>query len=125
VALRHRCSFVVIPMLNPDGSFLGNYRTCSLGTDLNRMWANPTEATEPTLFHTKELIRRLSEDDTVQLGKRERERERERTWWAHVWVERSLPSNHTPYRAVLDSAMESGRVFAPQSQRDGRGGSIG
>jgi murein tripeptide amidase MpaA len=77
VALRHRCSFVVIPMLNPDGSFLGNYRTCSLGTDLNRMWANPTEATEPTLFHTKELIRRLSEDDTVQLGKRERERERE------------------------------------------------
>lgn len=68
VALRHRATLVVIPMLNPDGTFLGNYRTCSLGTDLNRMWGNPTEATEPTLYHTKELIRRLSEDDTVQLG---------------------------------------------------------
>lgn len=48
---------IVVPMLNPDGTFLGNYRTCSLGTDLNRMWIRPGAQTEPTLKEMKDLIR--------------------------------------------------------------------
>ena len=36
--LRDYCVFMVVPMLNPDGVFLGNYRSNSLGFDLNRCW---------------------------------------------------------------------------------------
>lgn len=57
--LRREVSFVVVPMLNPDGTFIGNYRTCSLGIDHNRRWAKPTHAMEPSLIAVKELITRL------------------------------------------------------------------
>ena len=58
-SLRRAAAFVVVPMLNPDGCALGNYRTDSLGQDLNRAWTAPTRgATEPTLEATKRLARR-------------------------------------------------------------------
>lgn len=50
---------MVVPMLNPDGCYLGNYRTDSTGVDLNRMWGCANEALEPSLYHVKELARRL------------------------------------------------------------------
>ena len=34
--LRKHVTFVIVPMLNPDGVFLGNYRTAFCGLDLNR-----------------------------------------------------------------------------------------
>ena len=54
-------------MLNPDGCALGNYRTDSLGQDLNRAWTAPTRATEPTLEATKRLARRFAEDPAFEL----------------------------------------------------------
>lgn len=36
-----RCIFKIVPMLNPDGVVLGNYRTGIAGRDLNRVFANP------------------------------------------------------------------------------------
>jgi murein tripeptide amidase MpaA len=36
--LRDHIVFKIVPMLNPDGVFLGNYRTNFLGFDLNRQW---------------------------------------------------------------------------------------
>jgi murein tripeptide amidase MpaA len=56
VELRKSLLFVVVPMLNPDGTFLGNYRCDSLGTDLNRSWASPDPLTEPTLMATKDMM---------------------------------------------------------------------
>jgi len=38
-----------VPMLNPDGVFLGNYRCNSLGLDLNRLWHTPVETVAPTI----------------------------------------------------------------------------
>ena len=32
---------------------IGNYRTCSLGTDLNRAWSEPSPVLEQTLVKTK------------------------------------------------------------------------
>ena len=46
-------TFVIVPMLNPDGTFLGNYRTDALGNDLNRLWGAPTKDMEPALLYTK------------------------------------------------------------------------
>lgn len=35
--------FKIIPMVNPDGVVLGNYRTSLSGKDLNREFINPDE----------------------------------------------------------------------------------
>jgi len=34
--IRKKFIFKIVPMLNPDGVTLGNYRTCVAGRDLNR-----------------------------------------------------------------------------------------
>lgn len=36
--IRSQLVFKIIPMLNPDGVVLGNFRTCVLGVDLNRQF---------------------------------------------------------------------------------------
>ena len=51
---RHR---QVLPMLNPDGVIIGNYR-CNLGgVDLNREWQQPSAAVSPEILAVKELFR--------------------------------------------------------------------
>ena len=56
-ALRQSVVFKVVPMLNPDGVFYGNTRVSLAGVDLNRQWAHPDAALNPTIFHVKQLIR--------------------------------------------------------------------
>lgn len=34
-------NFYVVPMVNMDGVFYGNYRTNLSGNDLNRVWRQP------------------------------------------------------------------------------------
>lgn len=54
--LRSRFVFHVIPMLNPDGVILGNYRSCFAGNDLNRKYKSPDSRLHPTVFHIKSLL---------------------------------------------------------------------
>jgi hypothetical protein len=56
--LRRLYIFKIVPMLNPDGVTNGNYRCSLAGCDLNRKWSNPDPNRHPTIYHTKELIRR-------------------------------------------------------------------
>ena len=44
IAIKLRDSFVlkIIPMLNPDGVIVGNYRCSLSGVDLNRKWISPS-----------------------------------------------------------------------------------
>lgn len=88
VKLRERVTFVVVPMLNPDGCALGNYRTDSMGVDLNRAWRSADvrkgewvgtgtfaehkaaeKKTEqfPTLRHAMALARKYANSDTHAL----------------------------------------------------------
>eukprot|EP00993_Chasmostoma_nieuportense_P000726 NODE_1668_length_1418_cov_28.577847_g1583_i0.p1 GENE.NODE_1668_length_1418_cov_28.577847_g1583_i0~~NODE_1668_length_1418_cov_28.577847_g1583_i0.p1 ORF type:complete len:435 (+),score=119.84 NODE_1668_length_1418_cov_28.577847_g1583_i0:11-1315(+) len=53
--LRSNLVFKIVPMLNPDGVFLGNYRCSSLGFDLNRHWLNP-EWSQPSIKATRDLL---------------------------------------------------------------------
>jgi len=57
--LRSALCFKIVPMLNPDGVAAGNYRCNLAGVDLNRQWANPHRYRDPTVFWSKELIKRL------------------------------------------------------------------
>ena len=66
-ALRREVTFVVVPMLNPDGCAAGNYRADSLGADLNRRWADCSATREPTLHAAKALIERYARDPTHAL----------------------------------------------------------
>jgi hypothetical protein len=54
-------------MLNPDGVFLGNYRTAFCGLDLNRQYAEPSEWCTPENFHLKEMLGRLAKDPNIAL----------------------------------------------------------
>jgi len=48
--LRRRCRIHLVPNANPDGSFKGHLRTNSVGTNLNREWANPTPEKSPEVI---------------------------------------------------------------------------
>ena len=63
--LRSTFIFHIIPMLNPDGVIYGNYRCSVIGIDLNRKWKNPNKLLQPTIYHTKELIKQLQANTTI------------------------------------------------------------
>ena len=52
--LREAVIFKIVPMLNPDGVFIGNYRCNSVGLDLNRLWHASTTGTAPTVHAMRE-----------------------------------------------------------------------
>jgi murein tripeptide amidase MpaA len=41
---------MIVPMLNPDGVFEGNYRMDMSGRNLNRLYTNPDFTTEYVTF---------------------------------------------------------------------------
>lgn len=65
--LRDNFVFKIIPMLNPDGVIVGNYRCSLTGQDLNRLWDDPSRKTHPTIFFAKSMIKHLSNDREVIL----------------------------------------------------------
>lgn len=65
--LRENIVFKIIPMLNPDGVFLGNYRCNFPGYDLNREWASPDKLLHPEIFYTKRLVELLHRHPLIDL----------------------------------------------------------
>lgn len=68
--LRERFVFKILPMMNPDGVFLGNNRCNLFGQDLNRTWNIATEYLQPTLCETKKLFREYDQSDVSDGGQR-------------------------------------------------------
>jgi len=54
--IRKKIIFKIIPMLNPDGVILGNYRTGFGGRDLNRQYGSPSKILYPTVVALKDLV---------------------------------------------------------------------
>jgi len=54
-------------MLNPDGVVRGNYRTNTIGVDLNRRWINPSRILHPTIFYAKKLLMQFKEQVLVYI----------------------------------------------------------
>lgn len=68
VRLRDLVIFKVVPMLNPDGVFLGNYRCSSMGIDMNRYYFLPTDTwLAPPVGGVKEILLALEASEEFNL----------------------------------------------------------
>ena len=56
--LRDVFVFKIIPMLNPDGVIVGNYRCSLAARDLNRNYIGDLKDAFPTIWHTKQLVKK-------------------------------------------------------------------
>jgi murein tripeptide amidase MpaA len=56
--LRDTFVFKVVPMLNPDGVIVGNYRCSLSGQDLNRNYTSLLKETFPSVWYTRNMIHR-------------------------------------------------------------------
>nr|XP_045047000.2 cytosolic carboxypeptidase 3 [Desmodus rotundus] len=65
--LRDTFVFKVVPMLNPDGVIVGNYRCSLAGQDLNRNYTSVLKKLFPSVWSTRNMIRRLMEKREVIL----------------------------------------------------------
>lgn len=60
IELRKRIVFKIIPVTNPDGVVIGNYRTSMSGNDLNRQFVTPNTKLHPTVCAIKALINEIT-----------------------------------------------------------------
>jgi murein tripeptide amidase MpaA len=65
--LRNTYVFKIIPMLNPDGVIVGNYRCSLSGLDLNRQWQTPSVKLSPEIYAMKEMVRKTLECREIHL----------------------------------------------------------
>ena len=66
-SLRSNFVFRLVPMLNPDGVVVGNYRTSLAGLDLNRVYKKPSQELCPTIWSIKKMIQEMMEEREVIL----------------------------------------------------------
>ncbi|XP_062404140.1 cytosolic carboxypeptidase 2 [Sardina pilchardus] len=65
--LREMFVFKVVPMLNPDGVVVGNYRCSLAGRDLNRNYRTLLQESFPCVWHTRNMVKRLRSEREVVL----------------------------------------------------------
>lgn len=65
--LRQHFVFKIVPMMNPDGVFLGNNRCNLVGQDLNRCWNVTSEFSSPTVLAAKQMLRELDNSGSYQV----------------------------------------------------------
>ncbi|XP_059175471.1 cytosolic carboxypeptidase 2-like [Physella acuta] len=65
--LRDKFIFKIIPMTNPDGVIVGNYRCSLAARDLNRNYRHPRRENFPTVWHLKKLVEELSKTHEIAL----------------------------------------------------------
>lgn len=65
--LRNNFVIKIVPMINVDGVICGNFRTSSVGVDLNRRWMDPSPLYHPEIFFLKEMILRMSQERAIDL----------------------------------------------------------
>jgi len=60
--LLQRCTFHVVPNMNPDGSVRGNLRTNAAGANLNREWLEPSMERSPEVLLVRQCMQRTGVD---------------------------------------------------------------
>ncbi|XP_041443827.1 cytosolic carboxypeptidase 2 isoform X2 [Xenopus laevis] len=65
--LRDSFVFKVVPMLNLDGVIVGNYRCSLTGRDLNRNYKSRLKDSFPSIWFTRNMIRRVMQEREILL----------------------------------------------------------
>ncbi|XP_076191780.1 cytosolic carboxypeptidase 3 isoform X1 [Aptenodytes patagonicus] len=65
--LRDNFVFKVVPMLNPDGVIVGNHRCSLTGQDLNRKYRSNMKKCYPSIWYTRNMIKRVMGERDVFL----------------------------------------------------------
>ncbi|XP_025972854.1 cytosolic carboxypeptidase 3 isoform X4 [Dromaius novaehollandiae] len=65
--LRDNFVFKVVPMLNPDGVIVGNQRCSLAGQDLNRKYKSNLKEFYPSIWYTRNMIKRVMEERDILL----------------------------------------------------------
>lgn len=65
--LRDKCTFRVIPNMNPDGSRRGHLRTNAVGVNLNREWDKPSEEHSPEILCVRNAMDRTGVDFAMDI----------------------------------------------------------
>ncbi|XP_053575661.1 cytosolic carboxypeptidase 3 [Bombina bombina] len=65
--LRDTFIFKVVPMLNPDGVIVGNYRCSLSGRDLNRNYKSRLKDSFPSVWFTRNMVKRVMEEREILL----------------------------------------------------------
>ncbi|XP_078346337.1 uncharacterized protein LOC144631703 isoform X2 [Oculina patagonica] len=65
--LRDTFIFKIVPMLNPDGVIVGNYRCSLAGRDLNRNYKTVLKDSFPPIWHVRNMVRKLLEERDITL----------------------------------------------------------
>lgn len=65
MVLRESFVFKIVPIVNPDGVFLGNNRCNLIGQDLNRCWNVATEFSQPTILAIKNLLKDIDSSNVI------------------------------------------------------------
>ncbi|XP_064653134.1 uncharacterized protein LOC135503474 isoform X3 [Lineus longissimus] len=63
--IRNNYIFKIVPMLNPDGVIVGNYRCSLAARDLNRNYRHPKKENFPTIWHTKEMTEDFTKNSEI------------------------------------------------------------
>ena len=101
--LRRSVMLKIVPMLNPDGVILGNYRCSAVGVDLNRQWAEPHETRMPTIFALKRLMKSYVATDQASAP----------AHFSHHTSPPRTPPTHHPRRAPLPRTFPTHRSLPP------------
>lgn len=67
LTLRERYVFKIVPMINPDGVIVGNYRCSLSGHDLNRQYLSPSSKLFPEIYAIKQMLRKTLECRKIEL----------------------------------------------------------
>ncbi|PFX25530.1 Cytosolic carboxypeptidase 2 [Stylophora pistillata] len=65
--LRDMLIFKIVPMLNPDGVVVGNYRCSLAGRDLNRNYKTVLKDSFPPIWHVRNMVRKLLGERDITL----------------------------------------------------------
>ena len=63
--LRDLFVFKIVPMLNPDGVIIGNYRASLTGRDLNRNYRTTLKDSYPTVWYTRNMVKQFCREREV------------------------------------------------------------
>ena len=65
--LKKNFTYIIIPMVNVDGVFYGNYRTNVSGYDLNRIWRYPNKDLHPEVYFIKKYLQNIQKTYPISI----------------------------------------------------------